>query len=60
MNDWIKSEDCTECDGEGYIKFISHQTEEYVEHEKDQCQECERLVEIERRADIYEDISKGN
>lgn len=60
MSDWTKSGYCDECGGDGFVKFISHETPEYVEHETDQCQECERLVEVERRADIQHDIAKGN
>lgn len=60
MSDWIVSDHCTECDGEGFIRFISHDTGEYREYEVDQCPECERLHELEVRADIAQDKAKGN
>jgi hypothetical protein len=59
-SDYIKSEFCTECDGEGFIKFISHQTEEHVEYETDQCAECEELHKQEVYVDRMCDIAKGN
>jgi hypothetical protein len=56
--DWIVSDHCTECDGEGFVRFVSHDTGEYREYEVDQCEECERLCELERRADIDHDRFK--
>jgi formate dehydrogenase maturation protein FdhE len=49
---YLFHDDCMECYGEGYIKFISHDTGEYREYEKEQCPECERLISIdEKKAD---------
>jgi hypothetical protein len=59
-DDWIKSDYCQECSGEGFVKNLTHRTEEYAEYETDQCEECERLVEIERMADIAADEAKGD
>jgi hypothetical protein len=60
MSDYIKSEFCLECGGEGFVKFISHQTEEYAEYETGQCAECEELHKQEIRADRMHDLAKGN
>jgi ssDNA-binding Zn-finger/Zn-ribbon topoisomerase 1 len=57
---FIAYDNCPDCDGEGFIKFISHQTEEHVEHETDQCAECEELHKQEFRADRMHDLAKGN
>lgn len=43
MSDWLKSEFCTTCEGDGFVKFKSHETEEYAEFETEQCAECENL-----------------
>lgn len=51
MSDWLKSDYCTECDGNGYV--IEEENEE-------QCAECEHLHRMEVRADIQHDIDKGN
>lgn len=55
---WLKSDYCTECDGEGFIRFKSHETEEYVEYDSEQCEECERLHLLEVRADMRMDAIK--
>lgn len=60
MNDWVKSDYCNECGGDGFLNHLTHDTGEYKEYEKEQCEECERLVDLERRADIAQDIAKGN
>lgn len=39
---------CLNFDGTGEIKYISHQTEEYVEHEKDECPECKGIMYLEK------------
>lgn len=31
---------CENCKGTGTFKFISHQTEEYVEYDTDDCGQC--------------------
>lgn len=60
MKDWIKSDHCQECGGEGFYSFVSHDTGEYREYEKDQCPECERLHDLEVKADILHDQMKGD
>ena len=35
---------CENCDGTGDVKFISHQTEEYVEYELGECERCKQSV----------------
>lgn len=59
MSDWVKSDYCTECGGEG---FYTHSTPLFddVQIEEEQCPECERLHELEVRADIAQDVAKGN
>lgn len=47
MSDFIKSDFCTECEGVGHV-------------EEEQCAECEYLHDLERKADIKQDIAKGN
>lgn len=59
-NNFIKSDYCNECGGEGYYQVKTHETEEYVEYEKEQCPECEHLHEMEVRADRMHDEAKGN
>ena len=44
MSDYLKSDNCEDCGGEGFRYYVTHQSEEYIEHEKDQCRECERLA----------------
>lgn len=53
-NDWIKSDYCQECGGEGFV-VVNHK-----ENEIDQCEECERLHALELRADRLQDEMKGN
>ena len=60
MSDYLKSDNCEDCGGEGFRYYITHQTEEYVEHETDQCAECEELHKQEVRADRLHDEMKGN
>lgn len=54
MSDWTKSDHCTECGGNGYL-YLNGYSEELG-----QCEECERLHELEVRADIAQDVAKGN
>lgn len=56
MSNWIKSEFCTECDGEGYV--ILHHENPAADNDKEQCAECEHLAELEKRADRLEDEIK--
>lgn len=56
MSDWIKSDYCTTCDGEGYVWVHDH----FSDSEKEQCAKCEHLHRMEVRADIQHDIEKGN
>lgn len=55
-NDFIKSDFCTECDGEGFIWLH----DPYTASKKEQCFECERLHRLEVRADRLHDEMKGN
>lgn len=58
---WIKSDYCTECDGEGFVRMKTFDTGEYAEFENFQCEECERLHRLEVRADIrMDEIKEGN
>lgn len=60
MSDWIKSDYCNECGGDGYYQRLTHDTGEYQEHEKEQCEECERLHLLEIRADRrMDEIKEG-
>lgn len=43
---WLKSDYCTECDGEGFVRMKTFDTGEYAEFENFQCEECERLESI--------------
>lgn len=54
MNDFIKSDFCTECDGVGYV---THQFEGII---FEQCESCEELHRQELRADRMMDEAKGN
>lgn len=56
MTDFIKSDYCTECDGEGFV-WLRH---EQGDNDKDQCFECERLHTLEVRADRLHDEAKGH
>ena len=49
MNDFITSDYCTECDGDGISK-----------DDGEQCLECERLHRAELKADRLIDEMKGN
>lgn len=49
MSNFIKSDYCQECDGDGMSP-----------DDNGQCLECERLHDLEVRADIRHDIDKGN
>ena len=58
MSDWIKSDYCHECGGEGFIWL--HHENPLADNDKEQCEECERLHQLELRADRLEDEAKGN
>lgn len=49
MSDFIKSDYCRECGGEGFIRTTQHVDE------GEQCEECERLHALELRADRLQD-----
>lgn len=51
MSDFLKSDYCQECSGEGYVEYND---------EPEQCEECERLHRLELRADKMQDIMKGH
>lgn len=63
MNDFIKSDYCTECEGEGFIVY-SYVTPLFdgaqMETDHEQCPECEFLHQQEVRADRMHDEMKGN
>jgi len=48
MSDFIKSDYCRECDGDG------------TSEENEQCESCEELHQQELRADRMHDEMKGN
>lgn len=52
------SDNCGECGGIGFI--VLHHENQMADNEREQCEECERLVELEKRADRLEDEIKGN
>ena len=56
MSSFIKSDYCTECDGDGYT--WSHHENPAADSEKKQCEECERLHALEVKADIYSDLER--
>lgn len=63
MSDFIKSEYCTECGGEGFITYsyitpLFDDTQLETDHE--QCPECEHLHRQEVLADRLEDEMRGN
>lgn len=58
MNDFIKSDFCNECGGDGY--YWRHHENPLADSEKEQCEECERLHQLEIRADRLQDEAKGN
>jgi RecJ-like exonuclease len=58
-HDWIKSDHCQECDGEGHYTHWTQVFDDY-ESDKEQCPECERLHALELRADRMMDEAKGD
>jgi hypothetical protein len=60
MDDFLKSDYCTECDGLGYYEEYSQQTAYLVTSMKYQCPSCEELHQKEARADILEDELKND
>lgn len=59
--DFLKSDYCGECGGEGFIKFAtSPKDSSFTEYEIEQCEECERLHRAESYADLMHDMAKGN
>lgn len=52
--DFVSSEYCTECGGEGYLVVNAR------EGEIDQCESCEELHRQELIADRMQDQAKGN
>lgn len=53
MSDFIKSDYCTECGGEGFI-WLYHENP-LADSEKEQCESCEELHQAEVRADRMQD-----
>lgn len=58
MSDFIKSDFCTECDGEGFV-WLRHENPA-ADSEKEQCAECEELARLEWKADLAHEIAKGH
>jgi hypothetical protein len=58
MSDYIKSDYCTECDGEGFV-YLIHENPS-ADNDKEQCAECEELHQQELYADRLHDEMKGN
>lgn len=56
MSAWIKSPLCSYCDGFGYIWH--HHENPAADSEKEQCEECERIAEIEKNYDRDHEISR--
>lgn len=56
MSDFIKSDFCTECEGEGFV-WLRH---EQGDNDKEQCAECEELARLEYKADLAHEIAKGH
>lgn len=54
MSDFIKSPYCDECGGNGCTPALPNHWQ------VEQCEECERQTEMERRADIAHDIARGD
>jgi hypothetical protein len=60
---FLKSDYCNACGGIGYRieKTIADMPTPGLRRiEYEQCEECEELHDQERRADIMQDIAKGN
>jgi hypothetical protein len=55
--DFVTSDFCGDCGGIGYFNLPSHPESK---NEPEQCPECERLHDLEVRADRRMDEMKGN
>lgn len=66
MSDFMKSDYCTECDGEGKVfigfkvGFDPKRMGQFDIDEFEQCQSCEELHRTEVRADRMMDEMKGS
>lgn len=58
MSDFIKSDYCQECGGDGYT--WSHHENPAGDSEKKQCELCKELHQSELRFEILIDSMKGN